>query len=162
GGGGMGVVFEAEDLHLGRRIALKVIRPALLPSPAVRDRFLREARATAALAHDHSVTVYQGGEDRRVPFVALQLLRVVALSDRVEREGRLPAAEVVRIGREIAAGLEAAHVRGLIHRDIKPANVWLEADSGRVKLLDFGLARLTADDDGLSQQGLVLGTPHYM
>jgi serine/threonine protein kinase len=162
GAGGMGVVFEAEDPQLQRSVALKVIRPALMADAAIRERFLREARATAALQHDHIVTVYHVGEDRGVLFLAMQLLQGETLDDRLAREGRLPAGEVIRIGREIAEGLAAAHAQGLIHRDVKPANVWLELGTSRVKLLDFGLARIAADEAGLSHHGLILGTPHYM
>src|SRR5262249_21869996 len=100
----------------------------------------------------------QGG----VPFLAMLLLKGESLQDRLDREGRPPPAEVIRIAREIAAGLMAAHERGLMHRDVKPANVWLEAPGGRVKLLDFGIARALADDAHLTQEGHIAGTPHYM
>ena len=106
-----------------------------------RERFLREARAAAALEHDHVVAIYQVGEDRGVPFLAMPLLQGESLDDRLQRDGRCRWPEVLRIGRETAEGWPAAHDRGLIHRDIKPANIWLEAPGGRVKILDFGLAR---------------------
>ena len=113
--------------------------PALAASASAKQRFLREARAAAAIKHDHIVTIYQVGEDRGAPFLAMEFLEGEPLDDRLKREGKLPLAEVLRIGREMAEGLAAAHERGLIHRDIKPANVWLEGDRGRVKILDFGL-----------------------
>jgi serine/threonine protein kinase len=162
GVGGMGVVFEAVDIQLHRSVALKALLPALAASAPSRERFLREARAAAAIEHDHVVTIYQVGEDRGLPYLAMQLLRGESLETRLRRDGRLPPAEALRVGREVAEGLAAAHERGLIHRDVKPANIWLQAGSGRVKLLDFGLARATADDSHLTQSGAVLGTPAYM
>jgi WD40 repeat protein len=163
GAGGMGVVFRAEDTSLQRPVALKVLKPELSANADFRQRFLREARMAAQLQHDHVVTIYQAGEESGVPLVAMQLLEGESLEHRLRRDGKLPVAEVLRIGREVAAGLQAAHARGLIHRDIKPANLWLEQGSGRVKILDFGLARpATEDDSHLTQTGTVLGTPAYM
>jgi serine/threonine protein kinase len=162
GTGGMGIVFEAEDTHLQRRVALKAMKPAVL-NPENRERFLHEARATAAIEHDHIVTIYQVGEDCGVPFLAMKLLQGQSLEERLTEEGGwLPVAEVLRIGRETAEGLAAAHAKGLIHRDIKPANIWLEQDRGRVKIVDFGLARAAESDLNLTQEGLVMGTPAYM
>src|SRR5436305_1858013 len=120
---------------LKRPVALKVLRPGVT-SPLARQRFLREAQAAASIEHDHIVHIYQVGEDRGAPFLAMQLLKGESLEDRLRREGRLPPAEVLRIGREVAEGLAAAHERGLIHRDVKPANIWLEGARRRVKLLD--------------------------
>ena len=163
GAGGMGVVFEAEDPKLQRRVALKVMRPAGAQQAVFRERFLREARAAARLEHDHVVPIYQVDEDRGVLFLAMPLLRGETLEDRLMREPKPPSADVLRIGREIAEGLEAAHSHGLIHRDVKPSNVWLEAGRGRVKILDFGLARVQDESDKqLTQEGLVMGTPAFM
>jgi tRNA A-37 threonylcarbamoyl transferase component Bud32 len=184
GAGGMGVVFQAQDLSLGRLVALKAMKPALAASSQARQRFLREARATATIEHDHIVTIYEVSQDRDIPFLAMQLLKGETLADRLKREHPLPEAEVLRIGREIAEGLAVAHEQGLIHRDIKPANIWLEergarsAERGapgeersalhaprsapRVKILDFGLARPTQAEEGLTQTGVVLGTPEFM
>jgi hypothetical protein len=165
GAGGMGMVFLAEDLQLRRLVALKVMSPALAADETARKRFLREAQATAALHHDHVVTIYQVAEDRGVPFLAMEMLTGESLDSRLQREGRLPLAESLRIGREIASGLDAAHEQQLIHRDIKPANIWLESRKGqpsRVKILDFGLAHVERADQRLTQSGLVLGTPSYM
>ena len=119
---------------------MKVLAPALSECPTARERFLREARAAAAVRHDHVVTVYQVGEDRGVPYLAMELLEGESLAARLRREQRLDSRETVRIAREVALGLSAAHERGLVHRDIKPGNIWLEQPGGRVKLLDFGLA----------------------
>jgi serine/threonine protein kinase len=161
GTGGMGTVFQAEDPQLKRPVALKVMKPEFRTDDESRQRFLREARAMAAIEHDHIVTVYQVGEDCGLPFLAMQLLRGETLENRLEREQKLPIAEVLRIGREIAEGLAAAHERGLIHRDIKPANIWLEEGRRRVKILDFGLAR-GMDDLNLTRMGTVMGTPEFM
>jgi serine/threonine protein kinase len=159
----MGVVFQAEDPDLRRPVALKVMRPSLAASDEYHRRFLREARLAAAIDHEHIVTVYQVGEDRGIPFLAMQLLRGATLERRLEQAGgRLSLPEVLRIGREIAEGLAAAHARGLIHRDIKPANVWLEEGRSRVRIVDFGLARGSEPDAQFTQTGTVIGTPAYM
>ncbi len=159
GTGGMGVVFQAEDPALGRIVALKGMLPAVAAKAANRQRFVREARATAAIRHEHIITVYSVGEDRGLPFLVMELLEGEALDERLRRERRLPIDEVLRIGLQTAEGLAAAHQAGLVHRDIKPANIWLERDRGRVKILDFGLARVTAEDTNLTLSGVILGTP---
>jgi urea transport system substrate-binding protein len=162
GRGGMGMVLQAEDVHLRRDVALKVMKPELLENLDARTRFLREARAAAAIHHDHVVTIYQVGQENDVPYLAMEFLSGQSLESWLIRNGCLPVAEVLRIGREIAQGLAAAHSRNVIHRDIKPANIWLEAPKGRVKILDFGLARCLAADSNLTATGLILGTPNYM
>jgi hypothetical protein len=162
GAGGMGVVFRAEDTRLKRPVALKVMRPLLAAHPTARERFLREARAAAAVKHDHVAVIYEVGEGRGVPFLAMELLEGESLEDRLKRDGRLPLPEALRVGRETAEALAAAHERGLIHRDVKPANVWQEAPHGRTKVLDFGLARAASGDERLTQSGAVVGTPAYM
>jgi predicted Ser/Thr protein kinase len=162
GTGGMGVVFLAEDPQLQRPVALKAMLPSLGASASAKQRFLREARAAAAVKHDHIVTIHQVGEDRGVPFLAMEFLDGESLEERLQRENKLSLAEVLRIGSEIAEGLEAAHEGGLIHRDVKPANVWLEGKKGRVKILDFGLARVTDQQAHLTQSGAIVGTPAYM
>ncbi len=162
GAGGMGVVYKAEDPQLQRLVALKAMLPSLAVSESARQRFLREARAVAAIKHDHIVAIYQVGQDRGVPYLAMEYLDGEPLDERLQRAPPLAPGEVLRIGREAAAGLAAAHQRGLVHRDIKPANLWLEAPGGRVKILDFGLARAAADNLQLTQQGAILGTPAYM
>jgi serine/threonine protein kinase len=162
GHGGMGVVFKAEDPKLKRSVAIKAMLPTLAASASAGKRFLREAQAMAAVKHDHIVTIYQVDEERGIPFLAMEFLSGEPLDERLDREGKLPLAEVLRIGREIAEGLEAAHATGLIHRDVKPANVWLEAPRDRVKILDFGLARASSRDASLTQEGMIMGTPAYM
>jgi len=162
GAGGMGVVFQGEDAKLGRKVAIKAMLPHLAGSKAFHERFLREARSAAALEHDHIVPIFHVAEDRGVPFIAMPFLKGQSLEERLKHEPTLPLAEVVRIGGETAEGLGAAHEQGLVHRDIKPGNLWLEAPMGRVKILDFGLARATADKAQLTQQGAIIGTPEYM
>ncbi|HVS36599.1 MAG TPA: protein kinase [Gemmataceae bacterium] len=168
GVGGMGMVFEAEDPQLGRRVALKVMNPPRAGETAPRRRFLHEARAMGALSHDNIVPIYQAGEENGVLYLAMPILEGETLESRLERECRgevtspLPPAEALRIGREIAEGLAAAHATGLVHRDIKPANIWLEAGRDRVKILDFGLSRALESDVRLTQTGNVIGTPEYM
>jgi hypothetical protein len=162
GKGGMGVVYQARDPQLSRDVALKVMRPDVAAKPDSSDRFLREARAMATFRHDHVVEIYEYGELDGVRFVTMPLLAGEHLTARLDRQGALPAAEVVRIGMELADGLAAVHEKGLIHRDLKPSNVWLEAPNGRVKLLDFGLARDCGANDRLTHIGTLVGTPAYM
>jgi serine/threonine protein kinase/regulation of enolase protein 1 (concanavalin A-like superfamily) len=162
GEGGMGIVFLAEDSLLSRPVAMKVIRPEIADTAGIAQRLMREARATAAIHHDHIVTIYQVGQENSIPFLAMEYLKGMSLAEWLDR-GHRPSVELVlRIGREIAAGLSAAHRRSLIHRDIKPANIWLEAPSGRVKILDFGMARSEREDVEITSTGAVMGTPAFM
>ncbi|QJW96059.1 beta-jelly-roll-type glycoside hydrolase [Frigoriglobus tundricola] len=171
GRGGMGAVYEAIDTALGRTVALKLMLPALAAAPTGRERFLREARAAAAVRHENVVNVYHVGEDEGTPFLTMELLRGDHLGHLIG--GGLPVADVVRIGRDVARGLAAAHAIGVVHRDVKPANIWIEAPTGRVRLLDFGLARIGGEasiavrsgpsaETGLTQAGELVGTPTYM
>ncbi|WP_439630433.1 protein kinase domain-containing protein [Gemmata sp.] len=165
GAGGMGAVFRAEDPALRRHVALKVMLPQFASNTAAKGRFLREARAQAAVEHDHIISIFQVGEEGGVPFLAMPLLKGVPLSDALREARVVPVAEAVRIAREVAVGLAAAHAQGLVHRDIKPANVWLEGPARRVKILDFGLAVGAADPDlteEVATEAAVVGTPAYM
>jgi serine/threonine protein kinase len=161
GQGGMGWVMLAEDTQLGRRVALKVMRSQHSADEESRTRFVREARAAAALKHDNIITIYQVGQDQGIDYLAMELLEGGTLQQRLEYPKPLGLGAAVRIAREIAQGLAAAHARGVVHRDIKPANIWLESPKGRVKILDFGLAR-QIDTKGVTQAGEIIGTPHYM
>ncbi len=127
GRGGMGAVYAATDTRLGRRLALKVMLPQFAADPAARARFLREARAAAHVAHDNVVTVYEADERDGVPYIAMQFLQGRPLDEYLALKGDPSLRQVLRIAREAAAGLAAAHARGLVHRDVKPANLWLEA-----------------------------------
>ncbi len=163
GRGGMGVVYLAEDPQLQRQVAVKVMKTQFAANAGARRRFLQEAQSAARLSHDHVVPIYQVGEERGVPYIAMPLLRGESLHDLLKAAGPLPARQVIDFGGQIADGLAAAHGAGLIHRDIKPANIWVEpVNGGRVKILDFGLARSVAGDAGLTESGVILGTPEYM
>jgi serine/threonine protein kinase len=160
GHGGMGTVLHGFDPLLKRSLAIKVIRSKLL-SQEMSARLVREAQAAAAVEHDHIVAVYAVEIYDDAPCIMMPLLRGVTLKQRLEETaGPLPLAEILRIGREAASGLAAAHAAGLIHCDIKPANLWLEAPSDRVKVLDFGLAIVRDDQAGDSTE--VAGTPGFI
>ena len=158
----MGVVFHAEDLVLNRPVAIKAMLPGVAAKPINRERFMREARAMAAVKNEHVITIYQVTLDRGVPYLAMEFLEGEPLDRRLVRENRPSIAEAVRIGLETAEGLASAHDRNLIHRDIKPANLWLVKPRGRVVILDFGLARVAEEDSCLTRTGIILGTPSYM
>jgi len=162
GRGGMGMVLLAEDVNLQRLAAIKIMLPRYAKDPAARERFLREARAAAKINHDNVVRIHQVDEANGIPFIAMEFLEGEPLDQHLKDEGELTIGQSLRIGREIAEGLQAAHSKGLVHRDIKPANIWLEAPKGRVKILDFGLAREERDDTNLTKSGAVVGTPAYM
>jgi serine/threonine protein kinase len=161
GQGGMGQVFHAEDLTLGRPVALKVLRPELQYDPDGWQRFLREARCLATLKHDHLVTVYRAGQEGDVFYFAMELLQGESLAEWMRGHPPPDCAEVIRVGREIAGALACLHRHHLVHRDLKPANLWLEGPGRRVKLLDLGIARHTRDQ-ALTLSGEVLGTPGFM
>jgi serine/threonine protein kinase len=162
GRGGMGAVFQALDTRLDRRLALKVMLPEFAANAEARGRFLREAKAAAKVSHDNVVTVYEADERDGVPYIAMQLLQGYPLDAFLKKKGTPSLRNVVRIAREAALGLAAAHRMGLVHRDVKPPNLWLEAPHGRVKLLDFGLARPESTDHELTRTGAVVGTPAFM
>jgi serine/threonine protein kinase/Tol biopolymer transport system component len=160
GGGGAGVVYKAEDVKLGRLVALKFLSSYRGANEADTRRFLREARASSALDHPNICTVYEidETEDGRL-FIAMSFCEGETLKRKVER-GPLPVAEAARIAAQIASGLAAAHSKGIVHRDVKPANV-IVAPDGRVKIVDFGIAKLE-DQSRLTRDGTAVGTAGYM
>ena len=160
GHGGMGTVLHGFDPLLQRSLAIKVIRSPLL-SAEMCARLVREAQAAAAVEHDHIVAIYAVEIYDGAPCIMMPLLRGVTLKQLLEAtSGPLPLVDTLRIGREAASGLAAAHAVGLVHCDIKPANLWLEAPRDRVKVLDFGLAIARDDQTGAATE--IAGTPGYL
>jgi serine/threonine protein kinase len=162
GQGGMGKVFLAEDPQLHRLVVLKAMKPELVADEQVQQRFLREARAAASIHHDHIVPIYHIGQDRGLPFLIMPYLPGQTLLDRLRRSEPLTLGTIVRLARQLALGLAAAHEQGLVHRDIKPSNVWLEAPTGRARIMDFGLARPAVDKSQITQKGIIVGTLEFM
>lgn len=160
GRGGCGIVLKAFDEMLHRVAAIKVMIPELASTSPARKRFLREARAAAAIRHDNVVNIYSV-EEQPIPFLVMEYIAGQTLQQKLDQTGPLDVLEVLRIGHQIALGLQAAHEMGLIHRDIKPGNILLEKGRDRVKITDFGLAR-ASDDASLTQSGAISGTPLYM
>jgi serine/threonine-protein kinase len=161
GRGGMGIVLKARDEILDRIVAIKVMAPQLATSAAARQRFLREARAAAAIRDEHVVDIHAVQEHDGLPYMVMEYINGISLQERLKRKGPVELREVLRIGMQAAKGLAAAHSQGLVHRDIKPSNILLENHVERVKISDFGLAR-AVDDASQTQSGVVAGTPEYM
>ena len=163
GKGGMGMVFLAHDPRLDRQVALKVMLPRFAANETAKLRFLREARTAARVKSDHIVHIYEVEESRGVPYLAMELMEGKPLDQFLQTHPKLSIPQILQIARDTAKGLAAAHDKGLIHRDIKPGNLWLDqANAGRVKILDFGLARAEKEDVQMTQSGAIVGTPAYM
>jgi serine/threonine-protein kinase len=176
GEGGMGVVWTAEDTKLSRSVALKVLPPESVGDEERRLRFLREARAAAAVSHPNIAAVHEIGEEGETVFIAMELVEGTTLRARMA-DARLPMREVLRFSVEMTEALASAHQAGIVHRDLKPENVMVRPD-GHVKILDFGLAKLRADEAGddetpassrmetisaeMTREGRIFGTAAYM
>jgi serine/threonine-protein kinase len=161
GRGGMATVYLAHDMRHDRAVALKVLRPELVPGLGT-ERFLREIAVTARLDHPHILPLLDSGDVRGTPYYLMPYVEGESLRDRLRREKQLPLADALRIAREVADALSYAHDHGVIHRDIKPENILLAA--GHARVADFGIARAirVASETGLTETGLVVGTPAYM
>src|SRR6478735_5154852 len=166
GKGGMGVVYEGRHTLIGKRVAIKVLRQELANDGAVTSRFLQEARAASAVGSPHIVDVTDFGSlpDGR-PYLVMEHIDGESLAGTLAREKRLPEARILRIGKQIARALSAAHTAGIVHRDLKPDNVMLVARSGDadfVKIVDFGIAKMEAATTQITRHGSLFGTPSYM
>ena len=161
GRGAMGVVFKAFEPSLHRYVALKMLAPELAASPTARQRFAREARVSAAIQHENVVAIYAVRDAGGPSFLAMEYVAGSCLEARIQEHGPMPVVLHTATARQIASGLAAAHAKQIIHRDIKPANILIDAETGRAKLTDFGLARV-ADDARMTADGALIGTPFYM
>ena len=160
GQGGMAVVYRAEDLTLGRTVAVKILRESLGTDPEFLERFRREARAAARLNHPNIIAVYDVGQDGLSNYIVMEYVEGNDLRDLIREAGALPPERVVDLGCQIAAALEYAHRAGLVHRDIKSQNVLVTPD-GKVKVADFGIA-VVLGEGSITQAGMVVGSVHYM
>jgi serine/threonine-protein kinase len=158
--GGMGSVYRAVDTHLGRPVAVKVLKRVLADDATFLERFRREARAAAAISHPGVARVYDYGERSSEPFIVMELVEGDTLAERIAQRGPLPWQEAFAIAEQVASALSAAHAHGVVHRDVKPANILVEP-SGRVKVTDFGIAR-AAQATTLTRPGMVLGSANYV
>jgi eukaryotic-like serine/threonine-protein kinase len=174
GGGGMGVVYKAEDIRLGRFVAIKFLPEEFAADAQALERFRREARATSALNHSNICTLYDIGEENGRTFLVMELLEGQNLRQIISNKGALPLHRVLEMATDVAEGLEAAHEKGILHRDIKPANIFI-TERGKAKILDFGLAkmggpqrasgpfgRVASESDSTLSGGWALGTIAYM
>jgi serine/threonine protein kinase len=160
GKGGFGTVYAAFDEKLHRPVAIKVLAPSIAADNTARTRFIREARYSAAIRNENVVATYAVADDHEPPYIVMELIIGDSLADRFANSP-FSIDEIIRVAKEVAAGLAAAHKQGLVHRDIKPGNILIESETQSVKITDFGLARLR-DDTSITQSGMIAGTPLYM
>jgi serine/threonine-protein kinase len=160
GQGGMGIVFRAKQISLGREVAIKMIQRNRLNSPEDHQRFLAEAEATARLEHPGIVQVYEVGEFEGTPYFSMQFIRGETLSQRLQN-GPLPQRQTALLMAAVSRAIDYAHKQGILHRDIKPSNIILD-EGGTVRVTDFGLAKFFGTNDHLTRTGAILGTPSYM
>jgi serine/threonine-protein kinase len=166
GKGGMGVVYRARDRQLDEVVALKVVRPEVLKAdPSLLDRFKQEIKLARRITHHNVLRTHDFGETGGTPYISMEYLEGVTLKDLVKSKGALPVGVGLRVAKQMCQGLEAAHQQGVVHRDIKPQNMLILPETGEVKIMDFGIARVSevkAGAAGLTSTGMVMGTPDYM
>jgi tetratricopeptide (TPR) repeat protein len=164
GRGGMGTVMEARHRVTGRSVAVKLLSPGMGGGEVQRHRLLQEALACGSVKHPNVVDIYDAGDYEGAPYIAMELLEGQSLADRLDDEEQLPLKLALDITRQALAGLQAAHAAGIVHRDLKPDNMFLvgDADKPTLKLLDFGISKLTQGHKGDTKTGALLGTPKYM
>ena len=166
GEGGMGAVYAATHLRLEKRVAVKVMARELTANPEALARFRREALVTSGLGHPHIVQVFDfSTTPTGEPFLVMEFLDGEDLDHRLRRVGRLPAADVVRMVKQVASALMATHNKGIVHRDLKPANIYLLEVAGEtdfVKVLDFGISKVRSASTKLTRTSSIMGTPNYM
>ena len=166
GEGAMAEVYRARDPEIGRVVAIKILKASFSCDPDLGERFLREARAAGALSHANIATIYDFGMADGTPYIAMELVDGQPLDVALNVQGRLPYERVLEIGQQLASALAYAHRHGVVHRDVKPSNILLSTDGRTVKLLDFGVARISEAENenrlGRTQAGQLVGTPRYM
>jgi tetratricopeptide (TPR) repeat protein/serine/threonine protein kinase len=162
GQGGMGAVYKARDRELDRFLALKVIRPELAVNPEILHRFKQELILARQVTHKNVIRIFDLGEADGIKFITMEFIEGQDLKHIVDEQGKLKVEESVRVMEQVCLALEAAHAEGVVHRDLKPQNIMVEAKSGRISVMDFGIARSTELGGGMTQTGVMLGTPDYM
>jgi serine/threonine-protein kinase len=166
GRGGMGIVYRAKDLELDEDVALKVLRNEMIKvDPTLLPRFKQEIKLARKITHRNVLRTHDFYEADGLPFISMEYLEGVTLKDLITSKGALPVGVGLRIAKELCQGLEAAHAQGVIHRDIKPQNVLILPETGGLKIMDFGIARVSemkAGEGGLTSDGMVMGTPDYI
>lgn len=165
GKGGMGVVYRAQDRKLDEVVALKVLRPEVLQDdPTILERFKQEIKLARKITHRNVLRTHDFGDAEGTPYISMEYLEGVTLKDLVRNKGALPSGVGLRIAKQMCQGLEAAHRQGVVHRDIKPQNMLILPETGELKIMDFGIARISEvhGDGGLTSAGTVMGTPDYM